>query len=192
MSKPIVLLVHGYNGSPKIFEYFRDVLRRDGYEVVIPNFPVREEITLDRYLNVFDEYSDKINENTIVVAHSVGNILTLKYLCLNNIFIQGYISLAGFGEPFMTEGRDDLNKVLAPLRLTNAEKDKLPRLIGKSYSIYSDNDHIVPFQLLQEYPKIIGAKAIMVPGIGHMGSKSGLEKLPEVVELVSECFDMSR
>lgn len=99
---------------------------------------------------------------------------------------RGYISLAGFGEPFVNEGRDDLNNVIALLRLTDEELAKVPKLIGKAYSIYSDDDHIVPFDILKKYPTIIGVEDRFIPGIGHMGKKSGLEELPEVIDIVKE------
>ncbi len=186
MSKPTIFLVHGYNGAPKIFNYFKETFEKDGYKVVMPSFPTQTEITKDGYFSVFDQYKNDLNNNTIIIAHSIGNIISLKYLYENNIAIRGYISLAGFGEPFVNEGRDDLNSVIAPLRFTEDELVKVPELVGKAYSVYSDNDHIVPFGVLKKYPTIIGAKDCFIAGIGHMGSKSGLEELPEVVDIVKE------
>ena len=186
MTKPVIFLVHGYNGIPKIFNYFKDEFEKTDYEVVLPQFPTQTEITQERYFSVFDEYKDKIGENTIIIAHSIGNIMAMKYLSENDIAIRGYVSLAGFGEPFIMEGRNDLNAVVAPLRLDENELAKLPGLIGKAYSIYSDSDHVVPYEVLEKYPKILGAKACPIPGVGHMGSKSGLEEFPEVVEIVKE------
>ena len=185
MNKPIIFLVHGYNGIPKIFNYFKDTFEKEGYKVVMPSFPTQTDIAMDRYFGVFDQYKENLGSNTIVIAHSIGNIMVLKYLFKNNISILGYISLAGFGEPFVNEGRDDLNSVIAPLCLTDEELAKMPELIGKAYSIYSDNDHIVPFNVLEKYPIILGAKDCFIPEIGHMGSKSGLEELPEVIDIVN-------
>lgn len=185
MSKPTIFLVHGYNGTPKIFNYFKETFEQNGHEVIMPQFPTQTDITIDSYFAVFDQYKTGLNDNTIIIAHSIGNIMSLKYLCENNIAIRGYVSLAGFGEPFINEGRDDLNNVIAPLRLTDEELAKLPELIGKAYSIYSDDDHIVPFDILKKYPTIIGAEDCFIPGIGHMGKKSGLEELPEVVDIVN-------
>lgn len=184
MEKPTIFLVHGYNGIPKIFNYFSDTLENEGYEVVVPSFPTQTDITQGRYFAVFDEYKDKIGGNTIIIAHSIGNIMALKYLFANNTRILGYVSLAGFGEPFINEGRADLNSVIAPLRFTDEELAKIPALVGKAYSIYSDNDHVVPLDVLEKYPKIIGAKDCLIPGIGHMGSKSGLEEFPEVINII--------
>ena len=41
-----VLLIHGFNGIPKIFEYFKIELENKGYNVIMPDFPVREDITI--------------------------------------------------------------------------------------------------------------------------------------------------
>ena len=185
-NKPIVFLVHGYNGSPKIFGYFKETFEKSGHRVVMPSFPVQTDITIDRYFEVFDEFRNKLGDNTIAIGHSIGNIMLLKYLAKNNIAIRGYVSLAGFSEPFVNEGRDDLNGVIAPLCLTDEEIAKVPSLIGQAVSIYSDGDHIVPFDVLKKYPTVIGARPLFIPGIGHMGKKRGLEQLPEVVDIVND------
>jgi len=179
-----VILVHGYNGIPKIFEYFRDELTKRGYEVIVPSFPTQTDITKESYSEVFDTHKDDFTDTTAVVAHSVGNILLVKYLCENNLRIGEYISLAGFGKPFEVNGRDDLNSVIKPLTLSTEEKEQIKKLTDYRYAIYSDNDHIVPFQVLKQYVEDISAEDHFVSGIGHMGRKSGLEKLPEVVELI--------
>lgn len=51
-----VLLIHGFNGIPKIFNYFEEELKNKGENVILPNFPVGEEINLEGYFEVFDKY----------------------------------------------------------------------------------------------------------------------------------------
>lgn len=181
-----VLLIHGFNGIPKIFYYIEKELESQEYTVIIPNFPVREEINISTYFKVFDMYKDIMNENLIVVAHSIGNPMFIKYICKNNINIGLYISLAGFAEPFYVEGKDVLNQVIKPLRISDEEKSKNINLINEKYSIYSDNDHIVPFKILEEYPSVVNSKPVFISGIGHMGKKIGLEELPEVIKIIQE------
>jgi predicted alpha/beta hydrolase family esterase len=127
-----------------------------------------------------------MNENLIVVAHSIGNPMFIKYICKYNINIGLYISLAGFAQPFYVEGKDVLNQVLKPLSISDEEKIKNLNLINEKYSIYSDNDHIVPFKILEEYPSVVDSKPVFVSGIGHMGKKIGLEELPEVIKVIHE------
>lgn len=70
------------------------------------------------------------------------------------------------------------------------EKEKFISLVKARYSIYSDNDHIVPFEILQEFTKIIDSKDMLIEGIGHMGKKSGLESLPQVIEIINNIEDI--
>ena len=179
-----ILLVHGFNGIPKIFIYFKKELNKKGYNVIIPDFPTRADITLNGYFAVFDKYKEYFNEDLIVIAHSLGNAMLLKYLYNNNLNIKGYISLAGFGESFTTIGREDLNTAIKEVSINKEEKEKIILLIKNKYSIYSNDDHIVPYYLLENFPKLINAKPLLIPNIGHMGKKSGLETLPEVLDII--------
>ncbi len=181
-----ILLIHGFNGIPKIFYYFQKELEEQGYKVIIPNFPVREEININTYFKIFDIYRNIMNEDLIVVAHSIGNPMFIKYICKNNINIGLYISLAGFAELFHVESKDVLNQVVKPLKITDKEKEKNVNLIKEKYSIYSDNDHIVPFKILEKYSSVVDSKPVFISGIGHMGKKIGLEELPEVIKIIQE------
>lgn len=179
-----VLLIHGFNGIPKIFNYFKEELENKGYNVILPNFPLREEITIDGYFKVFDKYREVFNDNLIVIAHSIGNPMFIKYISQNNYKIGKYISLAGFSKSYYNEGKDVLNEKVKLTVLSDKEKENAIKQINKKYSIYSDNDHIVPFDLLESYCTDIESEPILIKNIGHMGKKSGLEILPEVIDLI--------
>jgi len=183
-----VLLIHGFNGIPKIFEYFKEELEKQGYNVIIPNFPVREEITVDGYFVILDRYKDIFNEQLTVVAHSIGNSMFVKYISKNQYKVGRYISLAGFSKDFFNEGKDVLNEKVRLTILTDKELNDVKKLIEKKYSVYSDSDHLVPFDLLKQYCKDIDSVSIPMKDIGHMGKKSGLEKLPEVVNIITNKY----
>lgn len=179
-----VLLIHGFNGIPQIFEYFKQELEKRKYNVILPDFPVRDKITVEGYFNVFDKYQSYFNRDLIVVAHSIGNPMFIKYISKNNLNIGQYISLAGFSKDYYNEGKEVLNEKVKLIILTQKEKDDAKKLIVKRHSIYSDNDHIVPFEILEEFCKDINSKAILIKNIGDMGKKSGLKELPEVVKII--------
>ena len=179
-----VLLVHGFNGIPKIFEYFKEELEYMDYNVIMPNFPVKDDITVDGYFEVFDKYKKIFNEDLIVIAHSIGNAMLIKFLSKNQLKIGKYISLAGFSKEFYNEGKDILNDKVKLANISLNELNDAKKLINKRYSIYSDNDHIVPYELLKNFCKDIDSIPMEIKNIGHMGKKSGLEKLPEVIEII--------
>lgn len=179
-----ILLIHGFNGIPKIFQYFKEELEKLDYNVIMPGFPVREEITVEGYFEILDKYKEFFNENLIVVAHSIGNPMFVKYISKYGLEVGKYISLAGFSKDFFNEGKDVLNEKVKLTILTDEELNNAKKLIKEKYSIYSDSDHLVPFELLEQYCRDINSIAIPMKDIGHMGKKSGLEKLPKVLELV--------
>ena len=179
-----IILVHGYNGIPPIFSYFKVELEKRKYNVIIPEFPIRTDITIDGYIKVFENYKEYFDEESLVIAHSIGNPMFIKYISKNNLKINTYISLAGFTSLFYTEGKDDLNKVISLINISKEEKEKTIQLIKNKYSIYSNNDHIVPIELLKEFPLSINAESIFIENVGHMGKRSGLEKLPKVIEII--------
>ena len=178
-----VLLIHGFNGIPKIFEYFKEELEKLDYNVIMPEFPVREEITVEGYFAILDKYKDFFNENLIVVAHSIGNPMFIKYISKYGLKVGKYISLAGFSKEYYNEGKDVLNEKVKLTILSEKEKEDAKNMIIDRYSIYSNDDHIVPFGLLEEFSKDINSTPMLIKNIGHMGKKSGLEKLPEVIKL---------
>ena len=179
-----ILLIHGFNGIPKIFEYFKNTLEEKGYNVIMPVFPVREEITIEGYFSIFDKYKEYFNNNLIVIAHSIGNPMFIKYISENKLKVYKYISLAGFSKSFYNEGRDDLNEKVKLTVLSEEEIKDIISLVDKRYSIFSKEDHIVPYTVLNEFSNEIKSIAIPIDGIGHMGKKSGLEELPEVINIV--------
>ena len=180
-----VLLIHGFNGKPKIFDYFNKELEKKGYNVIIPDFPIKEEITIDGYFKVFDNYKDIFNNNLIVVAHSIGNPMFIKYISKNKYKIDLYISLAGFSKKFYVEGKNILNEKLKLTILNDNELNDTIELVNKRYSIFSITDHIVPYDKLNDFSIKIKSIPIQIDNIGHMGRKSGLEKLPKVIDIIT-------
>lgn len=179
-----VILVPGFNGVSKIFEYFKRELSVKGYNVIILESPLRDEITWQGYKDAFDKIHDKLKDS-VVIAHSIGCAMTVRYVGQNpDTAPHAYISLAGFPEAFKTEGRPDLDKAIAETTIQPDELKAFIENVPRRCSIFSDNDHIVPYESLIAFPHILQAKAIQIPGIGHMGSKSGLEEFPEVIRMV--------
>jgi len=181
-----VILIHGYNGIPKIYKWLEVELNKLEYNVIIPEFPPREGAFYKEWKNVLDKYIQYINNDSIIVAHSIGNEFVIKYFDENDLKAKLYVSLAGFSEYFEWENREDLNRACKDFLTSEVEIEEFKNRFDKKYSIYSDNDHIVPFDILERYPKSIGSSPMLIKNIGHMGKKSGLEKIPEVIEIIKE------
>jgi len=181
-----VVILHGYNGIPLVFKWLKEQLEEKGYNVLMPTFPIKDGCRYNSWSNILDEYKDFVDEDTIVVAHSIGNAFTFKYFSKNNIKFNLYIGLAGFCDTFILEGRDDLNQAVKDFNVSQNDIEKFKQLAKIKYSIYSNKDHIVPFNVLENCPKRIKSIPVFIKDIGHMGEKSGLKELPEIIEIINK------
>lgn len=181
-----VFLIHGYNGIPEIYKWLEKELKKLEYNIIIPEFPPRDGAIYEEWKNIFNKHKKHIDSDSIVIAHSIGNEFVIKYFNENDLKIKLYISLAGFAEYFEWKNKEDLNRACKNFLVSKSELEKFKNMCYKRYSIYSDNDHIVPFDILEKYPKSIEATPLLIKNIGHMGRKSGLEKIPEVIEIISK------
>ena len=82
------------------------------------------------------------------------------------------------------KGKDILNQALSEFLVNDAEKQKFISLTRKRYAIYSDNDPLIPHNILSSYPEAINATPILVPGVGHMGKRIGITKFPKLLDLI--------
>lgn len=181
-----VFLLHGYNGIPKIYEWLKEEIEKLGYNVIIPQFLPREGVIYEKWKEIFDKYKKYIDSDNIIVAHSIGNEFVIRYFNENDINVKLYISLAGFSEYFEWKDKEDLNRACKDFLVSKGELRNFKKRCNKKYCIYSNDDHIVPFDILESYPKSIDGVPILIKGIGHMGKKSGLEKLPKVLDIIKE------
>ncbi|MCI9365932.1 MAG: hypothetical protein HFJ54_05120 [Clostridia bacterium] len=186
MNRNNVFLIHGYNGIPKIYEWLRKELEKLGYNIIVPEFSAREGAIYEKWKKVFDDYKKYIDNNSIIVAHSIGNEFVIKYFNENNINVKLYISLAGFSKYFEWEDKEELNRACRDFLVSESELENFKNRCDRRFAIYSNNDHIVPFNILEEYPKNINAVPILIENIGHMGKKSGLERIPKVIDIIKE------
>ena len=115
-----------------------------------------------------------------------GNPFIIKYLQEQNLDIKLYIGLAGFSDVYKIEGREDLYEAVKSVVPTQEQLESFKQKVEKRYCIYSDNDHIVPFEILQKHVENVAGIGEMVPNIGHMGKKSNLQNIPKVIEIIKE------
>lgn len=66
-----VLLLHGYNGIPKIFHWLKQELEKMQYRVIIPSLPSREGLRFAIWKEEMDKLGNQLQGELIVVAHSL-------------------------------------------------------------------------------------------------------------------------
>ena len=181
-----VLLLHGYNGIPQIFYWLQQELEKMNYTVIMPNLPPCEGLRYEIWKKEMEKIKHELKGEIIVVAHSAGNPFIIKYVKENNIDIKLYIGLAGFSDIYTTEGRADLDEAVKSIAPTQEELANFKNKVKTRYCIYSDNDHIVPLEILKKHVNNVAGISCMIPNIGHMGRKSNLQTIPKVLEIIKE------
>lgn len=96
-----------------------------------------------------------------------------------------FISLAGFCEKFKVSGNVNLSNAISEFCDTN-EIIEAKKNIDKMYTIYSNTEHIVPINILKSFAERLSAEAILLENVGHIGAKSGIKQLPEVLEIIEK------
>ncbi len=180
-------IIHGYNGDTlyTFGPWLKSELEKKGYTVFLPSFPIRLEATYSSWSDIMDKYIKYINSDSIVIAHSIGNPFILQYLVTNNLKIKLYISVAGFCDIFKVPNREDLNKAFVNFALTDAQINKCKELISNRYSLYSDNDYVVPFNILKNFIHRINSVPVFISGTGHMGNRENTVELPQIIDIVN-------
>lgn len=74
------LILHGTRGSSREnwFPWLKGELIKSGLKTEVPDFPHSDTPDLDDWLNHLKDY--QIDENTVLVGHSMGSVLILRLL----------------------------------------------------------------------------------------------------------------
>ena len=183
-------IIHGFNGDTTntFGPSLKQFLENKGYNVLMPKFPIRLEATFNGWSNILDEYKSFFNEDTIVVAHSIGNPFFIRYLNNNKLNANLYVSVAGFCDLFKVEGREDLNTAFIDFKVPDEAINYLKSHVPNRFSLYSDNDHVIPFNILENFIKRIESKPVFISGVGHMGNRNKITRLPEIEKIIESLY----
>lgn len=181
-----VFIIHSYNGDTEysFAPSIKKLCEENNVAYYFPKFPLRQDATYERWEKILNKYKDDglLNEESIVISHSLGTHFFPKYLAKNNIKINTFISVSGF---LNYKGREDLEKIVEMFLPTKEEFDKCKKLIKNRYSFYSDNDHMNCEENLEAYANALSAKKVLIKGYGHFNLTSNVSEVKELTELIS-------
>lgn len=166
-------IIHGFNGDTTYTfgPYLKDELEKRNYNVIMPHLPIRTEATFLGWASILNEYKDLFDENTIIVCHSIGNPFIIKYLSENNLKAKLYVSVAGFCKLFKVPNRGDLNNAFVDFQVNEKNINYCKRNIPFKYSLYSDNDHVIPFDILEDFYHKLDSIPVFISGVRAYGKQ---------------------
>ena len=175
------IILHGSFGSPdgNWFPWLKTELEKRGHEVIVPQMPVGVgKQNFENWSKVLDK--SNINDNTIIIAHSIAPIFVCKYLITNQIKVKRLVFVCGFNNYLgISPEYDAVNK---PMFIDNlAEVKKYSKDI---ICYYSDNDPYVKFEVEKLFADTISNSKFLVNSAGHINAESGYTSFEEILKVL--------
>jgi predicted alpha/beta hydrolase family esterase len=164
-------MIHGAYGSPEEnwFPWLRKELMGLGHEVIVPGFPTPEGQTLENWMKVFEEYMDKIDEDTVFIGHSLAPAFILAVLERINVKVKACFFVAGFIEGLGNE----FDRVNESFIGREFDWDKIRASSGSFHVYSSDDDPYVPLERGRQLAEKLGVQIKLVEGAGHFNEAAG-------------------
>ena len=175
-------IIHGSFGSPfsNWFSWLHDFLTKKNKEIYVPDFPKGVGFqNYDNWSKLLKYYLEigLINENTIIIGHSIAPIFISKFLIENKIKVKKLIYVCGFNNYLgINDEYDAVNKSMYFDNLENVKN-----CADKIICFYSDNDPYVKFEVEKEFADKIATEQIVIKGSGHINAESGYDTFEEIV-----------
>lgn len=184
-NKTTAIIVHGTLGNPREnwFPWIAHKLEERDYRIFIPKFPTPESQSLNNWLDVFNGYRQYLNENAIVIGHSLGPAFLLSILekldrpIKAAFFVSGFIGMLGDAE------FDELNQTFVT---RDFDWEKIKSNCSRFYVINSDNDPYVPITEGRKLADHLGAELIILKNAGHINKESGYTEFEFLLEKIIE------
>lgn len=176
------IIIHGVYSNPEDnwFPWLKKELEGQGYEVIVPKMPTPLDQSLESWLRVFSNYESKINEETILIGHSLGAAFILNYLEKTGKKIKAAILVSGFHK-LLGSQYDEINRTFIGKEF-NWEKIKAS--CSRFFVFAGDNDEYISLETSNELAKNLNAEMNIVHDGGHLNKKSGYDDFPLLLETI--------
>lgn len=176
-----IIIIHGTGGNSNEnwFPWLKAELEQLECRVFVPTFPTPENQTLENWLHVFKDYEQYLDENSIVVGHSLGPAFLLPAIENLKSPIKAAFLVAGFLKKLNKPEFIESNKTFIEKSFDWA---KIKNNCRRFYVINSDNDPYVPLEKGKELAEKLGTKLIIVKNAGHFNEEAGYTKFDFLLE----------
>ena len=176
-----VFIFHGTEGFPEEnwFPWLKEKLEKKGCEVFVPQFPSPPIVPakIAEWFEVLKNYEQYINEDTILIGHSLGGIFTLRVLeklerpVKAAFFIGTPIGI----QPILNYDRD------SSFTGFYFDWDSIKSTAANFVVYQSDTDPYVSLENGKELAKHLGVELSFVPNAGHFNKKAGYLKFDQLL-----------
>ncbi|MBQ2864003.1 MAG: alpha/beta hydrolase [Clostridia bacterium] len=150
----------------------------------MPQFPINAEQNYTNWKALFNNLKQegKINEDTIIIAHSIAPIFVVKWVAETNTKINKLISVSGFNNHKLIKEFDDVN--FSFFIDQNLEFENFITLCENRICFVSDNDPYIPLNKLNEFVNLVNGQKVFVKDAGHFNKSAGYLEFPQILEFI--------
>lgn len=179
-----VFIFHGTEGYPEEnwFPWLKEKFEEKGCRVIVPQFPSPPVVPskISEWFAVLKDYEQHIDENTILIGHSLGGVFALRVLeqlkhPVRAVFLVGtpigVKPIANYDRDSSFSGFDfDWEKI---------------KNNSKSFTVFhSDNDPYVSLGNGEQLAKELGIELTFIPNAGHFNTPAGYTEFPDLLEKI--------
>lgn len=175
-----IFIFHGTEGHPREnwFPWLKDELEAKGYKVIIPQFPSPPVVAakIDEWFDVLKDYEQYIDEDTVIIGHSLGGVFTLRVLeKLNRSIKAAFFVGAPIGvRPILNYDRD---KSFSGFEF---DWDAIKGHADNFVVYQSDDDPYVGLDNGKQLADHLGVELSFIPSAGHFNLKAGYTEFSDL------------
>ncbi len=183
------IIIHGTEGYPEEnwFPWLENELEKIGYQVFVPQFPSPPVVPskISEWFDVFKEYEKYLDEDTLIIGHSLGGIFTLRILekinePINATFLVG--TPIGV-QPILNYERDESFSGF------DFDWEKIKNSSNNFVVFQSDTDPYVGLENGKKLAENLGVELSFRPNSGHFNAKSGFLKFDDLLETIKNTIE---
>ncbi len=175
------IIIHGAYGNPSEnwYPWLKKELENKGLIVYTPIFPTPINQSFTTWENIIKHIVNEIDENTLIIAHSVGVPFILKIITKYQINISNVFLVSGFISKLDNDKFDKINKTF----LTKIDWSKFNSSSPDTNIYHSDNDpYVNKSHALELSKKIPGSRLTIIKNAGHFNDESGYTKFTQLLQ----------
>jgi len=185
-----IFILHSLNGDTlKTWGIdVKEEFDKKGINVIMPEFPIRADSRYEKFKMILEKYLEDniLNENSIVIAHSIGNAYFVRF-CEEKKYIPcAYIAVApGAVYEYPQTRTDYIVEVKKQAYVDKKSLDYMKNANCDKYCLYSDEDDNNK-EKFTRFIDDVNAKGIYLKGYNHFDGYHNINEIPELISLINE------
>lgn len=185
-----IFVLHSLNGDTLRMwgSDIKEKFESQEIDVILPEFPIRADSTYEKFEEILSFYLDNktLNENSIVIGHSIGNAYFIRFCKEKTYKPKAYIAVApGAVYNYPSNRTDYIVEVKKQSYVKEDALNYMKNLECIKYCLYSDEDD----NNKEKFTRFItdtNSKDVYLKYYNHFDGYHNIYKIPELNKIISD------